>query len=121
MELIRLGIVLHAAPYESQGVHSALRLLRTAVASDHHQVLAVVLLGAASVLAVADAAAGSQANLRSQWLSLAESGGFELLVCPSALARRGFQRHSLAAPWRLQGMVESLAQLAQADRLVEFR
>lgn len=121
MEMIRLGIVLHAAPFESQGMHSALRLVRTAVASPAHQVLAVALFGAATLLAVADAAAGSEATLRSQWLSLAESAGFELLVCPSALARRGLPRASLAAPLRLQGMVQTLAQLSQADRWVEFR
>lgn len=118
--MLKVAIVLHGAPYESQGFHTALRLGRALMASRHHRLHTLALFGGATLLAVGADAAGHAATLRSHWLQLAESSGCALRVCPSALARRGFPVHALAPPLELAGMVETLALLAAADRVVEF-
>lgn len=118
--MLKVAIVLHGAPYDSQGWHTALRLGRTLRDSSRCRLHTLALFGAATLFAAGSPAAGHAANLRSDWLQLAESTGLLLRVCPAALARRGFRPTALPAPLTLAGMVETLAQLAAADRVVEF-
>lgn len=96
----------------------ALRLSR-AMAADGHEIEAVYFRGDGVYNALPGRAADAGTpDLAVAWSSLAESGGFPLLLCSSAAARR--LDSAPGQGFREAGLAELLERMAACDRVVTF-
>ena len=105
-------------PPESRRTAAALRFAQALVAS-RHELLAVFFNqdGVRQAVPVSEVDAGGEISQQC-WRQLAGNGGFPLLVCRAAWARRSSA--ALPGGWQASGLAEFADLTEQADRLVTF-
>jgi len=115
---VNITVIVNEAPWASGLATAALRLVRAAL-DDGIRVAAVYFRDEGVYHAVAGAAADAGApDLRNEWLNLARTHGFPLLLCSSALQRR--LRRTAGEAFREAGLAEALELITASDRVVTF-
>lgn len=129
--MLSYALLVHAAPYSTQGALSALRFANAVVERGHR--LATVFfyhdgVHNASMLA---SPPQDEVHLVKGWKHLSAEAGTELLVCVAAGLRRGvlddteatrhgLPMHSLEPPFELTGIGQLVDAMLTHDRLITF-
>ena len=125
------AILVTAAPFSSQGAHTAINFCEALIASGHTLSRVFFYQDGVHNASALSVPPQDEAALTPRWQALATEHGADLVVCIAAAQRRGIldadeaQRlnrpaANLAAHFRLSGLGQLAEATAQCDRLVAF-
>lgn len=128
---MKFTILVGAAPYQSQGVDSALQFARALLEQGHSLTRVFFYHDGVNTATRLASPPQDDRDLNAGWRELADAHGIDLVVCVAAAQRRGIvdaserERHgkdadNLAEGYRIAGLGQLLDAALDADRFVQF-
>ncbi len=117
---MKFGLLVTAAPFESQASQTATRFVRAALDQGHTVVRVFFFLaGVANANGLRSPTGGGQ-DLAKVWSELATCNKVELVACITAAGKRGISEDAIAPGFSLAGLGQLAELIAEVDRLIVF-
>ena len=128
---MKFAIVVHSAPYTSEGAHSALRFCQAALAAGHEIYRLFFFRDGVHNLTSLSVVAQDEQNLQDQWSQLISENGIDAVACVTSALKRGIlndeeakryekESASLSEHASIAGLGQLVDATLNADRVVNF-
>ena len=128
---LKFAIVVHAAPYSSEGCLSALKFTQAAIAAGHEVLRVFFYHDGVNNATRLTTPPSDERHVVGRWAALARERKLDLVVCVAAAQRRGVvdademkrhgkDAHNIAPEFRISGLGQLIEAGIEADRLIVF-
>ena len=128
---MKFSVVIHSAPYASEGAHSALRFCETLIAEGHEIYRLFFFRSGVHNLSGLAVVGQDECDLPARWQRLIAGQGLDAVACVTSALKRGIldeqesrryekSAHNLSACASIGGLGQLVDAIENSDRVINF-